>query len=114
LGLEEISWESGGQMSDFIKETPDYLEIEGIKYAKALFQEWGVSGVDCGTLFKLLNREDTVITIQKLPDLEAENKRLREALEKIWQEPTHSCSTECIQCRMAKEALRKAEDQTLK
>lgn len=53
-------------MSDFVKETPEYLEICGIKYAKVLFEAWGEKGMDIGTLFRLLKREDGVITIKTI------------------------------------------------
>lgn len=58
-------------MTDFVKDDGDAVEIEGIRYSKELFRAWGEKGVEIGTLFKLLGRENGVVSIQTLPDLEA-------------------------------------------
>ena len=44
------------------------VEVCGIRYSYGLFEAWGFGGMEIGTLFRLVSREDTVIAIETLID----------------------------------------------
>lgn len=67
----------------FVKETPETLEICGIRYTKDLFRAWGEKGIDKGTLFKLVERENGCISIQTLRDLESELSALKKEYDNL-------------------------------
>ena len=45
-----------------------WLEVRGIRYDYGLFAEWGVGGMEVGQLFKLFERGDGVITVQRIEE----------------------------------------------
>ena len=58
-----------------IEPNAGYIEICGVKYSFAYFERLGRDGVDTNTMFRILYREDGMVTIQtvdigglKLPD----------------------------------------------
>lgn len=46
----------------------DILTIEGCRYSGRLFRELGEEGMKTDTLFRLLRREDGVITIEEVSE----------------------------------------------
>ena len=58
-----------------IEPKAEYIEICGIKYSFALFEAWGRDGFNKNQVFRILSRDDGMISIQtidigslKLPD----------------------------------------------
>ena len=53
-----------------IKDDPEHqiIEIEGVRYSYALFQLWGTNGLPVNTLFKIVKKENGLLTIEKIKE----------------------------------------------
>jgi len=71
--------------AEFVKDEGETLLIEGVRYAKALLRELGINGVARGTLFRLENRDNGVITITTLKWDEAIKQSEEAAYERGYQ-----------------------------
>ena len=49
-------------------ELSDIMTINGMCYSGSLFEAWAEGGMDIGTKFMLIKREDGVVTIEILED----------------------------------------------
>ena len=45
-----------------------HVEVRGVKYSYDLFRAWGRYGLEVGAKYRLLSREDGVVTVEKLID----------------------------------------------
>ena len=44
----------------------EYIEICGMKYSFELFEMWGRNGMEKDTVYRILSRDDGMITIQTI------------------------------------------------
>ena len=60
------------QMLDFSYDAEhDILTVEGLQYTGELFRSWSAHGLPLFAIFRLINRENTCITLERLDRPEA-------------------------------------------
>ena len=46
----------------------DTLTIDGVRYSRTLFRAWALGGLPLGQLFRIISRENGVVTIEKIDE----------------------------------------------
>ncbi len=62
------------KLNFYYDDRKDLMTIEGINYSGDLFRAWGEGGMELGTLFRITDRKDGVISVERVEENKKEKQ----------------------------------------